>query len=457
MLKPWHPSNQAGLSCGWRCLERSFVQANRGRVTRECTIPTVRILFISHGTRGDVQPLLALAVALRASGHDVRFLVPANFVEWVCSHGFPCDSDGIDVHAVLTSPDVNPQSFRYQLRYVRAVADRLFEAAVRASAGTELIVGAALQLQAASAADLRGVPHVSAVFCPCAVPSDTAPPIPWQTMPAWMNRTCWRLGLPAGDVLLRGAVSAHRATHGLGPVRRPLTSLAEGRTLLAADRDLGPLGHGAPPAVVQTDAWILAGRDELDPRIDAFLRAGPPPIYIGFGSMVATDTARLASSIAAAAPAAGRLIISGGWAALHQKVPAAGGMSAEVSANVLTIDEAPHDALFPRVAAVVHHGGAGTTGAAARAGVPQVILPHLLDQYYWAHRIERLGLGPPAPRVEHVTAEALARCLRLVVDDARFGARARAFGARVAPRNGVGAAVEYLEAVGRTRRSRDTS
>jgi UDP:flavonoid glycosyltransferase YjiC (YdhE family) len=109
------------------------------------------------------------------------------------------------------------------------------------------------------------------------------------------------------------------------------------------------------------------------------------------------------------------------------------------------IPSAPHRALFPRVAAIVHHGGAGTTRSAAGAGVPQVILPHLLDQYYWARRIEVLGLGPPSMPIERVTPAALAERIHLVLRDGRFRERARQIGTRVAMRDGTAAGVEYLE------------
>jgi UDP:flavonoid glycosyltransferase YjiC (YdhE family) len=105
----------------------------------------------------------------------------------------------------------------------------------------------------------------------------------------------------------------------------------------------------------------------------------------------------------------------------------------------------PHEAVLPRVALAVHHGGAGTTTAAARAGVPQVILPHILDQYYWAHRVERLGLGPRSLPVELVTADVLTARIDLALNDARIRARAAALGPVIAARNGVVAAADHLE------------
>jgi UDP:flavonoid glycosyltransferase YjiC (YdhE family) len=403
----------------------------------------VRILLATHGTRGDVQPVLALAIALRARGHDVRLLTPSNFVDWVRGHGFPCESDGVDVEEVLRRPDVDINSFRWQMRYFRMLAPQLFRAVSRASADADLIVGAGVQVAGGWVVDVRGVPYVNAVFCPCAVPSSLPPAIRAQTLPAWVNRLCWRLGLPLIDAALRGPVNAGRAELGLAPIASPTAMLFQCPTIVAADSELAPLPPDAPPAAVQTDAWILenpANNIALDPALDAFLGEGSPPIYIGFGSMIATGLDRLVSSLArVTATCRCRMIVAGGWARLHGLMSSSG--------DVLVIDQAPHQTLFPRVAAVVHHGGAGTTTAAARAGVPQVILPHLLDQFYWARRIEVLGLGPKSLPVRRVTANALGHRLGRVLDDARYRKRAHEVGARIAGRSGVHAAVDYLEEI----------
>jgi sterol 3beta-glucosyltransferase len=135
-----------------------------------------------------------------------------------------------------------------------------------------------------------------------------------------------------------------------------------------------------------------------------------------------------------------RAVIAGGWAALESHVKEA--------ADVLTIDNVPHALIFPRVAAAVHHGGAGTTTAAARAGIPQVLLPHILDQYYWAHRVKLMGLGPPALPVERVTADLLSNRLSRGVNDPWIRARVNELGPAIAARSGVTAAVAAIEALG---------
>lgn len=404
----------------------------------------MRVLLAPHGTRGDVQPLIALALGLRARGHDASFLVPDNFVPWIRGYGFACEPSGIDVEAVLRSPEGDLSSLRWQMHHFKTVlVPALFDSFARITIDADvidIIIGAGVQFAAFSVAEQYDIVYASAVFCPCAVPNSAAPPptVRTQTLPRWANRVLWQFGVPIADLALRGVINEGRARLGLTPVSNPLSLIAGESVIVAADRDLGPLGDDAPATAVATDAWVLDEPAELDRRVDAFLDLDPPPIYVGFGSMVARQAADLAAHAVDAARALGRrLILAGGWAELDRHVAGAD--------DILAVKAVPHHAVLPRVAAIVHHGGAGTTTAAARAGVPQVILPHLLDQYYWAHRIERLGLGPRSLPVALVTADILTDRIASALEDWAFRERARAFGPVIAARNGVDAAVDHLE------------
>jgi len=170
----------------------------------------LRILLAPHGTRGDVQPIVALAVALRARGHVVQLVAPANFVSWVRGYGFDTESDGIDVEALLQSAGTGLQSLSWQMRYLAHNMPLLFEPTVRASEGCELIVGAGLQFAAASVAEWRHVPYAHVVFCPCATPSSATPPpnVRRQTLPRWINRLLWQAGGPMADLALEESSTA---------------------------------------------------------------------------------------------------------------------------------------------------------------------------------------------------------------------------------------------------------
>jgi vancomycin aglycone glucosyltransferase len=403
----------------------------------------MRILLASHGTRGDVQPIVALGVALKARGHVVELVIPSNFLSWARSFGLETQSDGTDVKALLQASGIGLQTFNWQLRYLLDNTPLLFEPVARVSEGCELVIGAGLQFAAASVAQWRDVPYAHVVFCPCATPNSATPPpnMRTQTLPGWINRALWRAGGPLANLALRGVVNRGRATLGLEALDNPITQILHGRTILAADRELAPPSADAPKGATNTDAWELEEPGTLDERIETFLQDGPAPIYVGFGSMVAPRAAELVGQAITAVRAIGRrTVIAGGWAALESHVKEA--------ADVLTIDNVPHALIFPRVAAAVHHGGAGTTTAAARAGIPQVLLPHILDQYYWAHRVKLMGLGPPALPVERVTVDLLSNRLSRGVNDPWIRARVNVLGPAIAARSGVTAAVAAIEALG---------
>jgi len=390
--------------------------------------------------------MLALAVALRARGHVAVFAVPSNFLAWVRACGFDAASNGVDIEAAMQAPDAKLESLRWLFGRLKDQTARMFDPVARASEGVDVIVGAGAQLVTASVAEWRDVPHANIAFCPCAIPSGGAPPptVRTQTFPHWVNRLLWDAGGPIADLGLRGTINRGRASLGLPPIDSPLTHIAEHCVILAADRDLAPLGDDAPATAVSTDAWIFDEPQTPDPRVEAFLDLDPAPIYVGFGSMIAPRAAVLSAHAVDAARAVGRrLILIGGWAGLDRFVADAD--------DVLAVGAVSHEAVLPRVALAVHHGGAGTTTAAARAGVPQVILPHILDQFYWAHRIERLGLGPRALPADLITADILTDRIDIALNDARIRARAASLGPVMAARNGVIAAVDHLERLVATR------
>lgn len=402
-------------------------------------------MLAPHGTRGDVQPMLALAVALRNRRHDVSFVAPTNFANWIAEHGFHCEPDGVDVEAILQAPGTSLQSARWQFRYIgQELIPKLFAAVSRAAAESrpDVIVGAGLQFAVSSVAEQRGIPCATVIFQPCSIPSSDAPPpvVRAQALPRWVNRLLWKCGTPFADAFLRGPMNRGRAALGLAAIEKPLAHIVGRLTIVASDRDLGPLPPDAPGAAVSTDAWVLEEKRPLEAHVERFLSAGSPPIYLGLGSMVAGNVAMLAPIVLASARAAGcRLVVGGGWARLDRRITE--------TDDVLAVREVPHQSLFPRVAGVAHHGGAGTTTAAAAAGVPQLILPHILDQYYWARRVERLGLGPRSIPVERVNQARLTVGFASLTGTLAYCDRAKAFGAAVASRNGAPDAVRMLEAL----------
>lgn len=197
-------------------------------------------------------------------------------------------------------------------------------------------------------------------------------------------------------------LNEEREKLGLEPVTNVQRHMFTDRPWLAADPALAPAFPLTGMEVVQTGAWMFSDPTPLPEKLEKFLADGPPPVYLGFGSMRASD--QTAQVLIEAARALGlRSILSQGWAGLTPE---------DAGDDILSIGDVSHAKLFPCVAAVVHHGGAGTTHAAARAGTPQVIIPHNYDQFYWAHRVGQLGAGVSGPLRDDITVDKVAEALR---------------------------------------------
>ena len=318
-----------------------------------------------------------------------------------------------------------------------------FETIMVAARGCDLIVGAtALQIAAPSVAESLGIPYVFAAYCPTVLPSAQHAPIPLGMLgqapaPATAdNRQLWVQDALRWNDTWGPLLNPRRAALGLASVSDVRSHIFTNHPWLAADPTLAPWPEPGDHAVFQTGAWILPDERPLSDELDAFLRAGEPPVYFGFGSIRAPRG--LGEVMVEAARAVGRrALLSRGWADLSPMADAA---------DCLVIGEVNQQVLFKRVAAVVHHGGAGTTTTAARAGVPQVVIPQMYDQHYWARRVHELAIGtahaPGAPSTESL-ASALAHALQPVVAE-----RARAIATAVRS-DGVRVAARHLVANGR--------
>jgi UDP:flavonoid glycosyltransferase YjiC (YdhE family) len=409
----------------------------------------VRIAVIALDTRGGVQPYTALALGLRRAGHDVRLLAPADAVPGIAARGLeavglsgPSESD---VRGAGGVAELGTRERNRLMRSRRAETADAARQALAACADVDLLTGGVGgMVLGVGVAEKLGRPFVEAHLQPLGPPT-SAFPGPLVALPGWLGapgrRLSHRLTTRGVDLML-GATARQARTEVLGLPARP-----------APPRPGLPVLYGYSPLVVPpapewgperhvTGYWTLPDGDGWTPppALAAFLAAGPPPVAVGFGSMVGRDPAALAALVVEAVRRAGvRAVLLSGWGGLD-----AAGLAGD---DVLALDQAPHDWLFPRCAAVVHHGGAGTTGAALRAGVPAVVVPFGVDQPFWASRVVALGTGPaPVPR-RRLTVDALAAALRTATTDEAVRERAADLGTRIRAEDGVGAAVTHYDAL----------
>ena len=400
----------------------------------------MRALLAAVGTRGDVQPAIALALELRKRGHYVRMCISPNFVEWAKSLGLDARPMGVEMRAPARGAGPPRTLTAEELRKLRESMPDLitdqFDTIGAAVDGCDVIVGAnAHQYAGPSFAERLGLGCVTAVYAPNSVPSPelAPPPTPGQAEGTQLGiEERWRNTKKAWNDRSLERVNQNRRRLGLEAIDDVLEYTLTDHTWLAADAALATAPATPGRKILQTGAWVLADRTPLPADLEAFLDSGDSPIFVGLGSMPASvDVSR--PLIGAARAVGRRIIVSRGWAELDV---------IDDAGDCLAIGDVSHALLFPRVAAVVHHGGAGTTAAAARAGVPQVVTPMFGDQPYWAGRVVELGLGATVSYAA-ITEESLTNALRHALD-AAVAARARAFAAEVRS-DGITIAARHLE------------
>lgn len=387
----------------------------------------MRTTILAVGSRGDVQPYIALGLGLRKAGHDVTVATMRDFVGFVESYGLACRG--------------SQYSFGEILRGRRGV---MLDEAWRMCRDAEILLFSPLgRLAAPHIAEKLGIPAIDAPLQPSLAPTREfaslqfarrsrggaynylthilADQLSWMAVRPWVNRFRTRtLGLPR--------LGLRR------PAREPGVPVlhAYSETVRPKPEDWDEQHH-------VTGFWFLPAREDWrpEPELQAFLDAGSPPVYVGFGTM-ANRTARESAEIVSTA------LARTGLRAIYAPGPNTP-EDLELPDHVLRIAGAPYDWLFPRTSAVVHHGGAGTTSTGLRAGRPTAVVPFFFDQILWGQRTYELGAGPRPIRRARLTADNLTGLLREVTESEPMRRKAAEIGERLRSEDGVGRAVSVFD------------
>ena len=369
----------------------------------------MRVVLTTYDSRGGVEPLASLAVRLQDAGAETLICAPPDCEERLAEVGVPHLAIGGPVRALVHGTNRPP------VTSIPAIAKTLiaeqFDKLAAAAEGCDALLASGVMSAVAGArsvAELLGVRSVFVSYCPIFLPSPHHPPqpLPGRPFPPGVTdrRALDRLEVESYNVLFGEALNTSRVAAGMPAVDDVRAHVLGGDLWLAADPVLAPWQTPADLDVVQTGAWTLPDDRPLSPDLEEFLGAGPPPVYAGFGSMRAPE-GFAAVAIEAIRARGHRVLVGHGWADLA---------ATDDRDDCLVVGEVNQQALFGRVAAVVHHGGAGTTTTAARAGAPQVVVPQIGDQPYWAGRVAALGIGAahdgPLPTVGSLS-EALRQAL----------------------------------------------
>lgn len=411
----------------------------------------MNITIIAVGSLGDVQPYLALGLGLQAAGHKVRFAACANFETFVRSRGLEFFSIRCDPREWLDSNEgrewlksgSNPIQFiRGLVRLMKPSMERSLEDSWAACQGADAIIYSLLAIGGYHIAEKLHIPSFIAPLQPVRRTSI----FPNVVLPEKFNLV--------GTVNILTHIAAEQffwqPFRGLindwrqrilrlppAPFFGPWGSMAKEKYpyLFGYSQFVMPKPRDWGDWVQVTGYWFLARPADWQPPAELvdFIADGPPPIYIGFGSTTESDPERLTEIVIKAIKLSGkRGILLSGWAGLSKdKMPN----------DVFLLEMIPHDWLFPQMAAVVHHGGAGTTAAGLRAGIPNIVIASQAEMYFWGRRVAALGVGPYPILRRELTAERLADAIRIATSDTGMKQRAAELGQRIRSEDGVANAV----------------
>jgi sterol 3beta-glucosyltransferase len=412
----------------------------------------VRISVLAVGSRGDIQPYLALSLALKEAGHTVLFAANANFEGLAARYGLAFYALPMDSQAFVKDPKVrawlesnNPVKLAWStIQAIQPTLKPVLQAAWQATESAEAIIYHSFTLPTGyHIGRMRGVPCLTASMYP--MPTRDHPALPLN-LPIGLGRSFnlfshlildqfgWHVYRSPAQALWadKMAIPWTSPYHFLRRENAPIVCCYS-PTVLPVPADL-------PNNVQVTGYWFLPPPPgwQPSPELAGFLADGPAPVYIGFGSMGNPETAEATTALVleALAQSGRRGLLASGWSGL--------GKNSHLSKDVFVLESAPHSWLLPQMSAVVHHGGVGTTGAGLRAGVPNIVIPHFADQFFWGRQVASLGAGPrPIPR-HKLTAEKLAQAINQAANDPPMRQRAAAIGREISSERGLERAVEIF-------------
>ncbi len=418
----------------------------------------MHIAIIALGSRGDVQPYIALGQGLKKAGHTIRLIATQDFETLVKSHGlefWPIRGNSQESIEGREWREVSEKGnlfviMRQLINHALRSAMEWMQDALVACEGIDLLITGSVGLSIGIAlAEKYHLPLLQAHLIPL-TPTKAFPSL---VVPQILPDLGGAFNLISHQLIQLMMVRAARPM--LNQARQKVLGLPRASLFDPTPASLSkgiPTLYGFSPSVVPAPAdwnaenhvtgyWFLDSAEDwtAPPVLLDFLQDGTPPVYIGFGSMSSRNPQETADLVVKAIKKTNqRALLFSGWGGLHKE---------NLPDSILMIDSTPHDWLFPRVAAVVHHGGAGTTAAGLRAGVPSIVIPFLIDQPFWGKRVYDLGVGTaPIPR-RKLTADRLAQAIQETVTNTTMRQRAAELGSKIQAEDGVANAVEIIQRI----------
>ncbi len=391
----------------------------------------MKIACVILGTRGDVQPMVALADGLIKKGHEVTICAPPENEELAgrINCQFAAFGPGI-MKVVRDAPEKQKGGVAVTIspREGKKLISDQINLLPEIIKGVDLVLGAGIVMGVHTAADILNVPYRYIIFYPIILGTTKDDPL--------KNRMMFGFGRSMINMFIKGFINKHRARFGLPPISDVWAHWLGENVIVACDKELNSAREGVSFPFTQTGFMLLTSKKDLPDNVVTFCNSGKPPVYIGFGSNPITSTEKYTNIFEQVRDATNqRLIISKGWAELPENN----------DNDILYVDEMPFDKLFPKMAAAIYHGGTGTMAEVVRAGIPQAAFPFMGDQFDNRKQIVRLGLSPDTCDFKEMTAESISSAVKECITNDIYKKNAVEIARRLQNVNGVESTIELLE------------
>jgi vancomycin aglycone glucosyltransferase len=392
----------------------------------------MKISIVTYGTRGDIQPLIALALGLKKEGHDVLLCTPPEYLEMVESYGCICHAVGSNFKDNLNNliKKFNAKAFKGFVKFLGQETINQIDQLPEIIKGSDLVLASGIIFGVPTAAEYLNIPYRFVSFWPGYFGANMRYSVLFSLI--------WWVKKRSANFSYRKLINKKRVELGLKPIKDVLSNYLGDHVIAATDAALMVVPKGMKINVIQTGYMHLKHKSEsLSDELETFLTSGAPPVYIGFGSMPIRDPQKTSRILIDAAKSINqRLIISSGYAGLKE---------AADPKDCIFVDDVNFELLFPRVSTVIHHGSAGTMSTAARAGVPQIIIPQMAeDQPYWRNLIVYLGLGPNAGSFRKLSVKGLSKAILESVSNEKYKQKAIEISNIIKNTNGVELSVKAI-------------
>ncbi|MBN2287373.1 MAG: glycosyltransferase family 1 protein [Tissierellales bacterium] len=407
----------------------------------------MKLIVATYGTLGDIQPVLTLSLALQDRGHDVTLCAQPDGAEWARSHGCPYHPLGSNfeefIKKISGHHTRNPKEINDVALFTQQEIKKQFKQLPSIVEKADLVLGSSVVFALPSIAEFFQIPYRFIATCPQFIPSNEHPFFEFSNfqMPHWVNKITWRLGYMWLNIVCKRIINKERELLGLQPINSVFLNRLGEVTIIASDPILGGIPSDKKIDCVQTGYFSSIVQGDLDDDLIRYINAGSKPIYIGFGSSVLSEkhVEKFESIVMELAYTTNQRFIVPILSSRYSQ--------GEIKNNCYITGNVPHSLLFPNMAAVIHHGSNGTTAIASRAGIPQIIVPHFYEQFYWAHRIFKTGVGPKPINRRALSISRLTNSIKKCLDTPSYRRKATEIALHLKDQNPLDNAVQYIESI----------